>query len=197
MNLNGIVSPVVAAVSPLLPISIRISTGSDTAVTGKRTPSYATPGALTASIAGDVLTATAVSQGTLQVGQTLADLTATLLPGTTITGLLTGTGGPGTYSVAPSQTVASEAMTTSHVVPGKVQPLTMRDLTQIEGLNLGGVKWKLYLNGKLDGIVRPERKGGDLITIPSGPHAGIWLVAQVLEQYPDWCSAAITLQNGA
>jgi hypothetical protein len=45
----------------------------------------------------------------------------------------------------------------------------------------------------VDGLVRVINKGGDLITLPDG---SIWLVAQVLEQFPDWVSAAITLQDG-
>jgi hypothetical protein len=67
----------------------------------------------------------------------------------------------------------------------------------MEGLNLGGVRWKAYLSGEVDAIVRPENKGGDLITISSGRHQGVWLVAQVLEQWPNFVCAAITLQDGS
>jgi hypothetical protein len=80
-------------------------------------------------------------------------------------------------------------------VLGEVQPITTRDLAQIEGINLGGVRWKIYLNGEVNSIVRPESKGGDLIVIPTGAHAGTWLVVQVLEQFPDWVCAAIVQQN--
>ena len=80
---------------------------------------------------------------------------------------------------------------------GQIQPLTYRDLTFLDGLNIQGVRWKIYLSGQADGIVRVEAKGGDLVTIPVGPHAGIWLISQVLEQWPDWCACAITLQNGS
>lgn len=79
---------------------------------------------------------------------------------------------------------------------GQVQPITSRDLAQLEGINLGGVKWKIYLNGEIDGVVRPEKKGGDLVTIPTGPHQGVWLTVAILEQWPDWCAAAIVQQNG-
>lgn len=78
----------------------------------------------------------------------------------------------------------------------QVQPITTRDLQQLEGINLGGVRWKCYLYGEVDGVVRPDMKGGDLITISSGRHQGVWLVAQVMEQFPDWCCAAIVQQNG-
>lgn len=82
------------------------------------------------------------------------------------------------------------------VVPAQVQPLSYKDLMQLEGINQNGVKWKLYVSGQVDGIVRPEMKGGDLVVINSGPHQGTWLVTMVLEQFPDWTSAAIVLQNG-
>jgi hypothetical protein len=65
----------------------------------------------TGSIAGTILTVTAVSSGTIAVGQTLSDLTGNVLGNTTIIGLGTGTGGVGTYIVGQNQTVAVEAMT--------------------------------------------------------------------------------------
>ena len=60
----------------------------------------------TGSISGTVLTVTAVNYGTLRVGQTL--IGAGITPGTTITNIVYGTGGVGTYDVSHSQTVASE-----------------------------------------------------------------------------------------
>lgn len=65
---------------------------------------------MTASIATTTLTVTAISSGTLSVGQSVAGYTVT--PGTRITAQLTGTAGStGTYSVSASQTVGSRAMT--------------------------------------------------------------------------------------
>lgn len=74
----------------------------------------------------------------------------------------------------------------------QVQPLTFRDLQQIEGLNLQGERRGIYLFGHIDGIVRQESKGGDLITLPDD---SVWLVAMILEDWPDWVKAAITRQN--
>ncbi len=68
-----------------------------------------TGASLTGSIAGTTLTVSAVSTGTLTVGQDLVG--AGITAGTTITALGTGTGGTGTYTVSASQTVASGAMT--------------------------------------------------------------------------------------
>ena len=67
------------------------------------------PGAVvTAAIAGTTLTVSAVTSGTLFVGQTIQG--AGITTQTIITALGTGTGGTGTYTVNNSQTVASETM---------------------------------------------------------------------------------------
>ena len=198
MNLHQIAGPIVAAVNPQIPVTARISVGDTVAADGTPSPEYATPGSLVASIDGTVLTVTSVGTGILMPGQLLADVTDDLLAGTTITAQLTGVpGGMGTYSVSQAQEVLSEAMTTSLVLQAQVQPITWRDLQQMEGVNLGGVKWKAYLYGEVDAVVRPEKKGGDLIIISTGRHQGVWLVTQILEQWPDWCVAAIVQQNGS
>jgi hypothetical protein len=82
-------------------------------------------------------------------------------------------------------------------VLGQIQPISTRDLAQLEGINLGGVKWKIYLNGAINGIVRPEKLGGDLVTITTGQHQGVWLVVAVLEAWKNWAVAAIVQQNGS
>ncbi len=198
LNLHQIIAPIVASVNPSTPVAVRISAGTVTNPDGSRVGAYETPGSLTGSVSGTTLTVTAVNSGELATGQLLADAGPSLLPGTTITGQIGGTpGGIGTYSVNQPQTVASEAMTTSLTVLAQVQPVQWRDIQFLEGLNLGGVRWKAYLNGEVDGIVRPEKKGGDLIIISSGRHQGVWLCVQVLEQWPDWVVCAITLQDGA
>ena len=63
----------------------------------------------TGSISGTTLTATAVASGNLAKNQFLYG--PNILGGTYITALGTGGGGPGTYTVSDTQTVASEAMT--------------------------------------------------------------------------------------
>lgn len=196
MDLNSVVGPVVAAVLPPLQVTVQVSSGQspDAAGDGGQVPAYETPGNVVASIDGSILTVTAVSAGVLDVRQTLAG--SGVASGTLITGQLTGApGGPGTYSLSNEQFVAPVAMTTSLVLNGSVQPMTYRDLAQLEGINVGGARWKIYLEGQVDGVVRPEKKGGDLVSIPSGPHAGVWLAVQVLEQFPNWVCCAIVLQN--
>lgn len=79
----------------------------------------------------------------------------------------------------------------------QVQALTFRDLQQIAGIDLQGTRRAIYIEGPSQGIVRSTGQGGDLITISSGVDAGVWLVAQVLEAWPDWTKVAVTLQDGS
>ncbi len=91
-----------------------------------------------------------------------------------------------TPSYAPAVTVLAQ-----------VQALSGKDLRQIEGLNLQGTLKTIYLNGEIDGVVRAQLKGGDLITLPDN---SIWLVSHVLEPWnltAGWTKAIITLQNGS
>lgn len=197
MNLHGIAGPMIAAVNPMIPVTIRISAGpSAPNASGKQTPTFETPGAFTAAIAGTVMTVSAVSAGYLRAGDTVAGSGVTV--GTLILAQLTGTpGGVGTYTVSREQTVASVAMVSTLVMSGQIQSLSYRDLQMLDGINMGGERNKIYLYGQVEAVVRIKRKGGDLIDVPAGTvHVGTWLVNQVLEQYPDWVCAAITLQNG-
>lgn len=194
MNLHGIVAASISAVNPLVPVTVQVSTGPGaTTAAGKRPPTFATPGGLTGSITGDVLTVTAQASGKLLKGQTL---TGTGIPAmTSIVAQLSGTaGGLGTYRINREleTPLVDVAITTALIVPAQIQSLTFRDLQQIDGLNLQGNRNGIYFYGQIDGIVRPDNKGGDLITFPDG---SIWLVAIVLEDWPDWCKVAATRQN--
>jgi len=64
----------------------------------------------TGSISGTTLTVSAVTSGTIAVGQNIFDTTGSILANTTITGLGTGTGGTGTYTIDKTQNVGSESM---------------------------------------------------------------------------------------
>lgn len=69
---------------------------------------------VTGSIAGTVLTVSAVTSGTLNVGSVLSGSGVTA--STTITALGTGTGGVGTYTVGTSQTASSTTITATNNV---------------------------------------------------------------------------------
>lgn len=198
MNLHQLAAPLIGVVNPFFPVTLQISRGAITNADGTETARYETPGEIVASISGTVLTIGATGKGRPGVGQTLSDASGALVPGTLITGLLSGDGDdPGsTWAVNVAQSVPEEAMTLALSVQAQIQPIAWKDIQMLDGLNIEGIRWKAFLNGQLDGLVRPERKGGDLLVIPPGHrHAGTWLVAQVLAQWPDWVEAAITLQN--
>jgi hypothetical protein len=90
---------------------------------------------VTGSIAGTVLTVTAVSSGTLAVGQTLFDSTGNILPSTSIVSFGTGTGGTGTYNINNSQTVASESITAASANQSLVL-VNANQVPQILGANI-------------------------------------------------------------
>lgn len=198
MNLNVVVTPYISAINPPCIVGLQISIGSVTQDDGSRTPAYATPGAFSGSVASTVLTVASVASGRLLPGQTIADATSALLPGTLITEQLTGSppGGPGTYALNKPQTVPLEAMTTTQSIQAQVQPLSSRDLAQIDGLNIGGEKRVIYINGEINGVVRVRLKGGDLVTFSDG---SVWLVNQEMENFDftaGWSKSLIVLQNG-
>ena len=77
-------------------------------------------------------------------------------------------------------------------VLAEIQPLSTKDLRQIDGLNLQGTLQAMYIEGQISGIVRVDNKGGDLVIDGSGK---TWLVNTVLESWPNWCKVVVTLQN--
>jgi hypothetical protein len=157
-----------------------------------------TVGSCSITSASTVLNASAVAQGALQIGQTLADGGIALSPGTMVTGLLAGaTGGPGLYSISQQQTVASEPMTTAVSILAQVQPLSGGDLRHVDAINLQGSHRAIYISGVLHGGVRVTLKGGDLVVLPDG---STWLVTQSIEPWystAGWVKSIITLQDGS
>ena len=79
--------------------------------------SNAAPAIVTAAIAGTTMTVSAVTSGTLKIGQTIEGTGVT--DGTIITAFGTGSGGAGTYTVSASQTVSS---TTIYAINWSVLP---------------------------------------------------------------------------
>ena len=74
----------------------------------------------------------------------------------------------------------------------QIQPMTYGDLMMIDGLNIQGVKKKIYVNGHLDAIIRSRREGGDLIEFRNGE---TYLIVQVLEHWPSWTSVVVVMQT--
>lgn len=209
MNLHGIAAGAISAVNPFVDALLMISAGYDTAPSGQRTPRYATPGQFSGFIADGVLyVSNVISGGPLMIGQTI--IAAGVLPGTVIDAFIDGNGGEGSYAVLPQQTVTSDTIlqqggqlfpqnpyfdfSTSFNVSAQVQPLSYKDIEHVDSLNIGGYRRAIYISGRLDALVRMNQKGGDLVILADGT---VWLVATVLEQWPDWVKVAATLQNGA
>ena len=157
-------------------------------------PSTGVLNSCTVTSASTVLNVTNVAGGVLQVGQNLSDQGA-LSPGTLITGYGTGNGGIGTYTINQQQTVAGEIMQTSMNALGQVQAVTGGDLRHTDALNLQGNNLVLYISLPLNGAVRAELKGGDLVILGDG---SVWLVKQNLEPFfrtARWQKLLLTQQN--
>lgn len=79
----------------------------------------------------------------------------------------------------------------------QLQALDGAELKKIDNLNLQSVYRAIYLRGPLAGVIRPESKGGDVVTIAAPAPVqfrGTWLVVKVLETWPLWTKCAICLQ---
>jgi len=76
----------------------------------------------------------------------------------------------------------------------QVQALSGPELAQLDGLNIQGVKRGVYLFGDIQGAVRPEAKGGDVLVFSNR----VWLVVTVLETWGEaqWCKVVVVLQEG-
>lgn len=101
----------------------------------------------------------------------------------------------GTVRISTGSTVApgghrTPAYRIVRNVQMQIQELSERDLRQVNGLNVAGSTHTIYLFGRLDGLVRPDNKGGDLIEFDGR----VWLVTALLEDWPDWCRVSVTLQ---
>ena len=91
---------------------------------------------------------------------------------------------------------------TTHVdVPAQIQALTWKDLQHKDMQNQQGVARGVYLFGNVQGVVRPDAKGGDLLQFAQdiGGTVRTWLVVAVLEPWtPDaagWCKVGVILQD--
>lgn len=85
-------------------------------------------------------------------------------------------------------------------IPMQVQALTGKDLMHPNFISQQGVKRSVYAFGNIQGVVRPDGTGGDLLVFPQdrGGPPRTWLVVVVLESWtPDtagWCKVGVVLQ---
>lgn len=84
-------------------------------------------------------------------------------------------------------------------VRAQVQALTNKDLKQLDGLNIQGVKRAIYLQGDVRGLSSAQGVGGDLIVFGATATPDVanttWLVVTVLETWATWSKVGVTLQT--
>lgn len=86
--------------------------------------------------------------------------------------------------------------TVSTTVLGNVQGITGEDIRHIDALNLQGVFRSVHMYGNVQGVVRVDAKGGDILHFPEAPNEAVknWKVINVMETWPDWCRVLVSLQ---
>ncbi len=82
----------------------------------------------------------------------------------------------------------------------QVQPLSSKQIEHVDALNLSGVFRSVYLNGRIDSLVRVAGKGGDILQLPtgySGQAFDTWLVVEQAEAFDTagWVRVIVQLQN--
>lgn len=82
------------------------------------------------------------------------------------------------------------------IISAQIQPLSGSDLRHMDGLNIQGVMRSVYMYGNIQGVVRADQKGGDMLQFPEIPGGDQrnWIVTQVMETWPTWCRVIVTLQ---
>lgn len=86
--------------------------------------------------------------------------------------------------------------TTTITAPGQVQALSASDLRHVDELNITGILRSVYWYGNVQGIVRADQQGGDILQFPEVPGGPVrnWLVTTVVETWPSWSHVIVTLQ---
>lgn len=81
--------------------------------------------------------------------------------------------------------------------PAQIQACSGKDIDRVNFLALQGIFRTVYLYGNWMGIVRTDKKGGDILKFAQVPGAAIqdWKIVMVKETWPDWCSVIVQLQT--
>ena len=78
----------------------------------------------------------------------------------------------------------------------QVQALSTEAVQHLDAMNITGSTHSIYINGQLQGLMRAENIGGDLILLQGGIYVGrTFLVKTVIEEWPDWTHVAVVLQD--
>lgn len=78
----------------------------------------------------------------------------------------------------------------------QVQATSGQDQRNTDYLNIQGVLRTVYLRGNWAGVVRADKKGGDILRFAQVPGTAVqdWKVVAVKETWPDWSSVIVWLQ---
>jgi hypothetical protein len=81
-------------------------------------------------------------------------------------------------------------------IQAQVQGISAGDMRHVDGLNIEGVKRAVIMYGNVQGVVRADQKGGDLLTFPEVPNgvSRSWRVVSIMETWPTWCKVIVVLQ---
>ena len=79
----------------------------------------------------------------------------------------------------------------------RIQSSTGKDIQRLENLGIQGVSRSVYLYGDWVGIVRADKKGGDVLQFPQAPGMPMqtWKVVAVAETWPNWSRVIVVLQT--
>lgn len=107
---------------------------------------------------------------------------------------------PATLYISTGNTVVNFKQVPTYdraAVSAQVQPLSSKDLRQLDALNIQGAEKAIWINGAALAISRIKKLGGDLIVFADGtlPEGNVWLVLASIEQWADWCKVAVILQD--
>lgn len=86
--------------------------------------------------------------------------------------------------------------TVTKVVEIQVQAMSAETLKHVDALNIQGVMHSVYMYGDIQGIVRADSKGGDILQFAARPENPVhnWLVVAVIETWKDWAHVIVQLQ---
>lgn len=110
---------------------------------------------------------------------------------------------PATLFISTGNTVGPDfkQVPTYDTIPiiAQVQPLSSKDLRQLDALNIQGADKSIYLNGAALGVNRIKQRGGDIIVFQEGalPEGNTYLILANLEQWQGatWAHVAVVLQD--
>lgn len=87
--------------------------------------------------------------------------------------------------------------TSSSTVQIQAQGVSASDLRHVDALNIQGVMRSVHMYGNVQGVVRADSQGGDILQFPEIPGGAplSWRVIQVMETWPEWSRVLVVLQK--